>query len=59
MTCGRGEWCIQDFGRKTEGRNKHFEDLDVGGRIILKCILRISIGRARTGLFWPRVRVCS
>ena len=39
--------------RNTEGKN-HFDDLGVGGRIILKCILKLW-ARAWTGLIWQAV----
>jgi hypothetical protein len=34
----------------------HLEDLDVGGRIILKWILRKWNGEAWTGFLWLRIR---
>jgi hypothetical protein len=44
--CGeRGEVHTGFFGRKLRERD-HFEDVSIDGRIILKCILRIS-GRCR------------
>ena len=32
-----------------------FEDLDIDGRIILKCILNKSVGSAWTGFIWLRI----
>jgi hypothetical protein len=33
----------------------HWEDLDVGGWIILKWILEIQDGMVKIGLIWPRI----
>jgi hypothetical protein len=37
-TRGREEECIQGFCGKHGMKENHYEDLDIGGRIILKCI---------------------
>jgi hypothetical protein len=34
------------------------EDLDVSGRIILECILRIWGGKVWTGCIWLRIGTC-
>jgi hypothetical protein len=42
-TCGTKEGeeeCIQNFGWESQKERDHYEDLNVGGRIILKWILR-------------------
>jgi hypothetical protein len=41
-------------GRKPEGKD-NLEDLDVDGRIILKCILGIYCGKLWTGFIWFRI----
>jgi hypothetical protein len=40
------------------GNNKerdHWEDLDISGRIILKCVLEKWGGLIWTGFIWPRI----
>lgn len=53
---GREEKCIQSFGRNPK-EGDHLEYLGVGGKIILKCILKRWDGRMCTGLLWLRTRV--
>ena len=45
---------IRGFGGVIYG--DHVEDVGVGGRIILKFVLKKSIGRTWTGLIWLRSR---
>jgi hypothetical protein len=33
----------------------HLENIGIGGRIILECILNKSVGKAWTGLIWLRM----
>jgi hypothetical protein len=44
-TYGREERCIQGFGGGNLKERDHVEDLDIGGRIILKPMLRNYSGR--------------
>jgi hypothetical protein len=41
-TCGGEETCIRGFGKERD----QFEDLDVGGKLILKWICKKYYGRA-------------
>jgi hypothetical protein len=52
-THGGEKECIEDFGGKA--RRDHYEDLDVGGRIILKWILERQDEMVWTGLIWLRI----
>jgi hypothetical protein len=49
---------IRGFGGVTWGKRDHVEDLGVDGRIILEFVLKISVGRAWSGLIWLRSGAC-
>ena len=34
---------------------EHLEDLDIDGRILIKCIFKVARAGARTGLIWVRI----
>jgi hypothetical protein len=45
------------FWESQKGRH-HLEDLDIGGRIILRCILEKHDKVIWTGLIWLRTGIC-
>jgi hypothetical protein len=49
-TNGGGEECIHGCGRETLGEETNLENLGVDEQVILKWILRKSVGMAWTGL---------
>jgi len=51
-TCGGEEIYIRGFCKERD----QFEDLDVGGKLILKWICKKWYGRASTRLIWLRIR---
>ena len=56
--CGRyggGDRYMQSFGGEVWVKIDHWEDVDVVGKIILKCILKESIERAWIVFIWLRV----
>jgi hypothetical protein len=53
---GRKQKCVQGFRGKPEVINQ-FEDLRVGGRLVLKFILRAWDGEGVMGLMWLWIRV--
>jgi hypothetical protein len=40
---------------ESQQERDHYEDLDVGGRRILKWIVKRWVGMVRTGLIWLRI----
>jgi hypothetical protein len=53
---GRYEKCMQQFCRKSR-RKEHVEELGLGGRIILECILGKQGREVLSGCIWPRTGI--
>jgi hypothetical protein len=48
---------MQGFGGGDLREREHLEDLDIDGRILIKCIFKVTRAGARTGFIWVRIEL--